>query len=225
MWNLDPPPGFRGLDLHGPMRFYYRHLPHWRQEGATYFVTFRLADALPQERLRELQSLRQHWEATHPPPRAPEDWDSYARQVTVKAERWMDEGYGCCYFRETQPARWLSDALLHFQEERYFVSCFTVMPNHCHLVIRPFVGHELERILKVCKGYVAWQINRLHRARGAMWEQESYDRIIRDEEHLYRIVQYIGRNPAKARIPRDRWVRWIHRSWQQAGWGFVDDAR
>ena len=27
-----------------------------------------------------------------------------------------------------------------------------------------------------------------------LWAQESYDRIIRDEDHLYRVVQYIGRN-------------------------------
>ena len=29
------------------MRVYERNLPHWRQEGGTYFVTFRLADSLP----------------------------------------------------------------------------------------------------------------------------------------------------------------------------------
>jgi len=27
------------------------NLPHWRQQGVTYFVTFRLADSLPQAKL------------------------------------------------------------------------------------------------------------------------------------------------------------------------------
>jgi len=36
-------------------------LPHWRQESVTYFVTFRLADALPQSKLRELAALREQW--------------------------------------------------------------------------------------------------------------------------------------------------------------------
>ena len=51
MINPAPPPGFRGLNPEQPVQIYYRHLPHWRQAGATYFVTFRLADALPQEKL------------------------------------------------------------------------------------------------------------------------------------------------------------------------------
>jgi putative transposase len=32
-----------------PMRIYWRNLPHWRQNGATYFVTFRLADSIPMD--------------------------------------------------------------------------------------------------------------------------------------------------------------------------------
>jgi hypothetical protein len=31
-------------------------LPHWRQEGAIYFVTFHLADSLPQTKLEWLRS-------------------------------------------------------------------------------------------------------------------------------------------------------------------------
>jgi putative transposase len=54
---------------------YTRHLPHWRQAGATYFVTFRLADALPEAKLTELNNLREHWEYMHPEPRSKADWD------------------------------------------------------------------------------------------------------------------------------------------------------
>src|SRR4051794_6353839 len=38
MWNLPAPPGFQGLHPHKPLTVYVRHLPHWRQDGATYFV-------------------------------------------------------------------------------------------------------------------------------------------------------------------------------------------
>jgi len=37
---------------------YHRNLPHWRQDGATYFVTYRLADSLPQCKLDELKELK-----------------------------------------------------------------------------------------------------------------------------------------------------------------------
>ena len=29
--------------------------------------------------------------------------------------------------------------------------------------------------------------------------------------------------PERAGIPREQWVRWVHPSWQQAGWGFADE--
>jgi hypothetical protein len=135
MFNLQAPPGFHGLDPHISVRMYSRHLPHWRQQGATYFVTFRLEDALPQEKVQELRSLKKAWETSHPPRRSEKDWEDFARKITVKSEQ----------------------------------------------------------------------------------QQESYDRIVRDEEHLYRVVQYIGRNPSMAGIPRERWLRWIDPSWRAAG--------
>src|SRR5205814_3466212 len=38
---------FRALDPHSEIKIARRNLPHWRQAGVVYFVTFRLADALP----------------------------------------------------------------------------------------------------------------------------------------------------------------------------------
>ena len=91
-FEREPPPGFRGLQPHVPIRFYVRHLPHWRQDGATYFVTFRLNDALPPAELEMLRSIRRRWELTHPDPRSKEDWEAYAFAVTQKAEVWLDRG-------------------------------------------------------------------------------------------------------------------------------------
>jgi hypothetical protein len=67
-FNLPPPPNFRGIHPDRPVRRYERHLPHWRQHGATYFVTFNLADAIPANSVRQLESMRRAWEHKHPPP-------------------------------------------------------------------------------------------------------------------------------------------------------------
>ena len=91
-FNLSPPPNFRGVQSDIPITMYRRHLPHWRQWGATYFVTFRLADSLPQEKLQQLKRWRDPWEREHPPPRSEEDWDQFAREITRRTEAWMDEG-------------------------------------------------------------------------------------------------------------------------------------
>ncbi|MBC8869529.1 MAG: transposase [Planctomycetes bacterium] len=223
-FNLPAPPGFRGLHPDLPIRTYRRHLPHWRQSGATYFVTFRLADSIPQQHLRALKRWRETWERSHPEPRSDKEWEAFAREITSRTEAWLDEGYGECVFRHRACSDEMSNSLLHFQGERYTVFCFTVMPNHVHLVMKPADGLELEKILDSAKGFVSRKVNAHLGRKGKLWEQESFDRIVRDEEHLFRVIQYIGRNPAKAHLPRDQWVRWIHPDWEKSGWRFHENA-
>jgi len=224
-FNLLTPPGFRGLHPDLPITTYHRHLPHWRQEGATYFVTFRLANALPQSKLDELKQWREHWERSHPAPRSEKAWEAFAHEFTRKAEAWMDEGYGECVFRDPQLAGIMGGACVHFQNQRCVTSCYVVMPNHCHVVVQPLGDYELEDILDSWKGYVGHMVNQQLRRHGTLWQEESFDRIIRDEEHLFRVVQYIGNNPKKAGFPRDQWHRWIHPDWEAVGWGFRETAQ
>jgi putative transposase len=221
-FNLDPPPGFRGLHPDVPVTMYQRHLPHWRQIGATYFVTFRLADSLPQEKITELQRWRLLWEQTHPQPRTEALWQDFAKQHSIKIEGWLDEGFGECVFRELKIATIMTDAMLHFQDDRCTTFVYVVMPNHVHVVMKPLEDWSLEQILDSWKGYVGHAVNKELKRSGVLWQEESYDRIIRDEEHLYRVVQYIGNNPRKAGIPKTSWYRWVHPTWEQASWGFRD---
>lgn len=202
---------------------YFRHLPHWRQEGATYAATFRQADSIPQEQLQALIRWRAVWESQHPEPRNEIEWKRFAQEITNKTERWMDEGYGSCVLRDSRFSQLMADSLVHFQDQRHFTSCFVVMPNHVHAIIQPINDHELEDCLQRIKQYVALRVNRTLGREGMLWEEESYDRIVRDEEHLWNVVQYIGKNPEKAGLTVDSWVRWIHPDWQAAGWDFIDD--
>jgi REP element-mobilizing transposase RayT len=222
-FNLPPPPGFRGLDPHRPVKVYTRNLPHWWQEGATYFVTFHLSDALPANKRNELASMRRDWELRHPPPRSEAIWLKYAQTIFRLVEEWMDAGNGACWFRRPAYAAELHRATLHFHDVRCEIGTFVNMANHCHLVIRPFEGHELEELVGAIKSVTANFVNRAEGQRGDLWQQESYDRIIRDAEHLYQVVQYIGANPRRAGINREQWDRWINPKWQSLGWDFHDD--
>lgn len=202
---------------------YNRNLPHWRQEGATYFVTFRLADSLPQEKLEFLRRLRQEWERQHPLPRSEGQWEEFAKKYIRKVEAWLDEGHGECLLKDRELVATLRDRLHHFQDDQYFLSCWSIMPNHCHMVIRPNEGQCLEELLGSMKSVSAHKINKSLNRKGTVWQQESYDRIVRDESHLWRIVQYIGRNPRKANLEHENdWRRWIHPAWIEAGWQFFD---
>jgi hypothetical protein len=222
-FNLDPPSGFRGLDPDRPLRTCIRNLPHWRQARATYFVIFHLADALPQAKKSELLCLRREWESKNPLPRTEAAWTEYAKTVFRKVETWMDAGYGVGWFRQQWYTSELRGAILHFHQQRYEIGCFAIMANHCHLVIRPFDEWDLEDELGSIKSIVAKFINRNETRTGELWQQESYDRIIRDAEHLYRIIQHIGADPRMAGLPRVSWDRWINPAWRLLGWDFHDE--
>lgn len=220
--NLDPPPGFRGLDPNKPIRRYIRHLPHWRQEGAYYAVTFRLADSLPREKIELLKSMRREWEYKFPEPRSEQAWEDYAKSVTKRVNEWLDQGSGECHFKNPNFANNLEKSILHFQKEQYHVASYVVMPNHCHLIICPFPGHDLEKLLGKIKGVSSRFANRVLGRKGDLWQQESFDRIIRDEIHLYNAIQYVGNNPRLANLPLSQWYRWIDPSWESLQWGFRD---
>jgi putative transposase len=217
------PPGFTPLNPAKAVRKYQRHLPHWVQSGATYFVTFHLADSLPAAELTELNALRAAWQRSHPEPRSEDDWRELSRETMTRIEKWLDAGYGACQLREATLARLVGNALHHFHGQRYALHAWCVMPNHVHVLFRPLEGHEPEDILKSWKGFTARELNKRLARRGTLWQQESYDTMIRDSVHLAKAVRYIGRNPAKAGLPPKQWLRWIDPGWQRCGWGFEDE--
>ena len=128
-----------------------RRLPHWEQDGATYFVTFRLLQG--------------------------ELTDSECRIVLEH----LIKGDGVFY--------------------RLIAS--VVMPDHCHLLIRPKPGHELSRVMKGIKGVSARLINGSRRTSGSIWQDESHDRIMRDEDEAIEKAQYILDNPRRAGMVED----------------------
>lgn len=231
-WNLPPPPGFQGLRDDLPLTRYERHLPHWRQDGATYFVTFRQDDALPREKVEYLKRVRAEWERANSTPRGDAVWETLLKETMRLAESWLDDGLGSCRLRDPGASANLTDSLHHFNshderarssEVRYEPNAYVVMPNHVHLIVRPLVPsvHPLEKVLKSWKTFTARKINELFDLSDTFWQQESFDRIIRDEEHLWRVLQYIGRNPPHAGLSDKEYRLWLRPSWHDLGWRFV----
>jgi REP element-mobilizing transposase RayT len=224
MFNLPPPPGFQGLCEHLPLKVYEQLLPHWRQGNATYFVTFRLDDSLPEAKLRELRGLKAEWQRKHPPPRSKETLEQLVRDLGTRIEHWLDEGHGSCLLNRAELARCVVTAMNIGHGTIHELGCFVIMPNHVHAVVRPLVPVEkpLEEVCRLWKGRSAREINLIRQASGTLWQRESYDRIIRDAEHLWQVIQYIGRNPTKANLPADSVAMWINPAWIELGWRFID---
>lgn len=222
MWNLPPPPRFQGLHPDKLIVKYERHLPHWRQEGATYFVTYRLDDSLPHEKLHEIEALRAEWEQRHPPPQTDADLQQVSREVSERVERWLDQGMGSCILKDPLIAAMVTQDMHQFDTRRYELGSYVVMPNHVHAIVRPTepARYPLEKIVGGWKQFSARRINEALGIRGELWQSEPFDRIIRDEEHLYRVLQYIGRNPEKAGLSRETCVLWVRPEWEKLGWTF-----
>jgi hypothetical protein len=80
------------------------YLPHVKHEGASYFVTFRLADSLPKEVL--LRFEREQAEALRrlPAKSGSEATQEIHRDLRRKVERYLDRGAGACHLRQPEIA-------------------------------------------------------------------------------------------------------------------------
>ncbi len=82
------------------------------------------------------------------------------------------------------------------------------MPNHVHLLVTPLL--EVSKMMQSLKRFTARECNRILGLTGQpFWQDESYDRLVRDEAEYQRIVRYIEMNPVRAGLaPRPEEFPW-----------------
>jgi hypothetical protein len=104
----------RFFNPYADIRFTANRLPHWQQVGAVYFVTFRLADAVPHQLRTQWQSEREAWLRVHPQPWNGEVELKYHERFSGAIERWLDAGPWFLHFatRRLRRNRRRSTALL-----------------------------------------------------------------------------------------------------------------
>ena len=173
-------------------------LPHWQQEGSVYFVTFRLADAVPKDLLDRCEEERAAWLRHHPEPWAPAIEREYHARFSGEVERWLDAGHGSCVLRQPVCAQIVADALQHFDGQRYMNLAWVVMPNHVHALFVLHPAWTLEKLVHSWKRHTALKINASLGRSGTLWQRDYFDRLVRDASHFANCVRYIRRNPIKA---------------------------
>ena len=166
---------------------YRRNLPHLRLAGATYFVTFRLSDSIPDSVAARWREEDEAWQARVGTSSEEQLHFERARQRRFFVE--LDKCHGSCLLAETGSL--VASALEHFDGRRIWLGDYVVMPNHVHLLVQPFPGIELEEWLYSVKRFSSNQIitNVGHRAKagmrnGHLWQTESFDRVVRTVEEL-----------------------------------------
>jgi REP element-mobilizing transposase RayT len=149
-----------------PFHVYKRHLPHWRNQGSTYFTTWRLhkrqSDLTPQE-----------------------------RDIVFSA-------------------------LKFFDQKRFHLHACVVMNDHVHTLVEPCDSWALQSLVHTWKSFSANEIYRQGARKGALWQREYFDRLIRSEVEFREKRDYILRNPFK------RWeaiteYKWMDGAGAEAG--------
>lgn len=201
---------------------YYRKLPHIQPLGGTFFVTYRLHNSLPTS---IKQQLREEFKAEKI---RLTKLDNYSTNVTDELNRRyfgrFDTLLDLCdcsptYLSLDVIARIVADSWHYWDSKRIDLIAYTIMPNHVHAVFT-LLGEETEsgkinslrQLMHSVKSYSAHKANELLLIDGHFWEEETYDRLVRNSTELYRTVRYVLNNPVKAGLCKD---------WQEWKWHYV----
>ncbi|MBX7171989.1 MAG: transposase [Pyrinomonadaceae bacterium] len=169
-----------------PRGWYSRgYLPHFDGGEINQFITYRLADSLPQNVLSKWQRELEKNEIN--------DAD-FRRRV----EMYLDQGYGECWLKNPKVAEIVEENLLRFNNNKYKLHAWVIMPNHVHLLLIPKNGYSLSEVVHSAKSYTANKANQILEREGRFWFPEPFDRFIRNYEHFENTCSYIENNPVKA---------------------------
>ena len=93
------------------------------------------------------------------------------------------------------------------------------MPDHVHLILTPLTNETLRavvslvEIMQAIKSASSHAIHHRDGNHGAIWQEESFDRIVRSSESLDAKIAYILQNPVRRGLVKDwRQYRWVWRS-------------
>ena len=203
---MPPPPEY--FMPHESVAAHGQRLPHWEQGAVYQFITWRLADAIPQSKLSQIAEHRKAWLTHHPPPWNEDEEREYHTAFSGVVDTWLDAGTGACILREPQFRQIVTEALHFFDHDRYVLDSFVVMPNHVHVVLQPMSGHPVADVVKSWKGFTSREINRLRGTQGPLWQERYWDRLLRSPLHHVMCREYIRLNPAKAHLREGEYAWW-----------------
>lgn len=175
------------------MRRYTRgYIPHCDGARLTQFLTWRLADSLPAQLVRDWQSELASLPETE-----------RKREFHRRIEQHLDLGYGSQILRTPAAALAVQEAILWGDEKRYDLHGWVIMPTHVHVLLTPQEAEPLAKIVQALKGFSSKEIQKKIGGDGRLWQPDYFDRFIRDEEHFIRVLSYIEWNPVKAGLTDD----------------------
>ncbi|MCC7292639.1 MAG: leucine--tRNA ligase [Phycisphaerales bacterium] len=112
-------------------------------------------------------------------------------------------------------------AILHWDDRHWRVYAACVMPDHVHVIVRPYAHGTLRKILDSIKRFSATQINKKRGRKGSLWQDEGIDHIVRDGLWFSKFLHYLVWNPVEAglcgKVAEYPWTR-VHKDAGFAEW-------
>jgi len=183
--------------------YYWNKLPHFQPADGTFFITFRLKGSIPAFKLKELSDFI---DSQNYPGQSHANEQSSELYFRLYDDILDSLKYGPVYLKDEAIASIVEGSIEYLQSKDYNLICYTIMPNHVHMIINK-INRPLFRIMKSLKGYTGYEANRHLNRRGAFWQKEYHDRVIRNQNELYNKIDYTLNNPVKAKLVKN-WKEW-----------------
>ncbi|MGQ9644808.1 MAG: REP-associated tyrosine transposase [Ignavibacterium sp.] len=177
--------------------FHRRNLPHLYFIDGTYFITTRLKNSIPLEKLEQLKVES----ITNP--------DEKEKRLFNKYDNLLDSGnFGEKYLGNPECAEIVKSTIHYPDGKDYRLICYCIMPNHFHIVFELLQNNKgISKIMQSIKRISARDCNKYLNRTGAFWQDESFDRWVRDEKELYFVIRYVLLNPVNAGFVKN-WDEW-----------------
>lgn len=182
-----------------------RFLPHLQLKYQIIFLTWKLAFHLPQEllrKIRELQYIQEKMEEQKTGSigniyqlyiKKMEELDIFLAKIDVSDINLTNPEIGDM----------IKNTFIFYDEKLYKLHCFCIMSNHIHLLVQPLIDDngkffKISTIVQRIKTYTAKNINMILNRNGKVWDDDYFDRYIRNDKDYYNVINYILNNPVKA---------------------------
>ncbi len=181
--------------------FYKRKLPHWHPAQSIFSLTARLFGTVPVSVINRIKQEYASKKIT-----SDEHFEKYELHLDTNSK-------GPFWLHDEAVAKLVMDSL-HFNDEKeYDLKCAVLMGNHMHFVVETFQNSmPLQKILQNLKKFTGRQANCILERSGKFWEEETFDKVIRDHEHFSNTINYCLNNPVKAGFVK---------AWQDWKWTYI----
>lgn len=104
---------------------------------------------------------------------------------------------------------------LREHHKRIHLHAAVIMPDHVHLLFLPLRDQDgwpfpLVTILQCMKSATAHRINKLLHLNGPVWQEESFDHVLRSDESLEEKCEYMRQNPVRrGLVSSPEQYRWL----------------